>query len=192
MRLRVSTGARNPLSRTARAAHLHVLIVRPEVVLATESFDLFDLALLKIRQLLDLSQLLDALVIARRGDGHDPLSAAPQQEHRGFIDVAPSSRLHTMSDALKYGLERTAFARVAQDGRERAVRVRHNAVLFVDVEDFLQMRLNHRVVFQLVCHRLVLGVLEQRAQVLSVEIAHAERRGELALVLHVFKDLDEQ
>jgi hypothetical protein len=50
---------------------------------------------------------------------------------------------------------------------------------------------NIGMIFYLVANGFVLCVLEELAEVCLVEVGNTQRRGELALVLHVLEDLPE-
>jgi hypothetical protein len=130
----------------ACALHTHVV---PEVDLAPGVRDLLHLLGRERREALRERDLLDVLRAAARGDGDGAGRARPEQQHVRVVDGLARFFGQALRDAREDRAERAAAARVPHGGRERAVRLRHDPVLRVDLEDRLEVREKVRVVLDL-------------------------------------------
>lgn len=159
--------------------------VSSEVNLPSDLLNLGDLLLGQLGQVLDSSELLDPLLVARSGHGDHPLAASPEKESSGRVDLAASFRRDAVGDTLEDGLEGSSSGRVAEERGERAVGLGDDAVLGLDVEDGLDVGEDEGVVLELVDNGLVLGHLEDGLEVLWPE--QREREAEKSVAVPILR-----
>jgi hypothetical protein len=122
----------------------HVVVVGPVVDLAADGVDLGHLV--GGQASLGPGELAHGgkpLGLGRRRDGDDALGLEPEKEHRGRLEAEP------LADPGENRLERTALGWMPEEGRERSVGHRDDAVRLLELHDLVEVRQEERVELKL-------------------------------------------